>query len=87
METNYNGYSNFITWKVAHELIDPYTFDELDQVTADDLHYQVLTEVSSYLNLSDDDQALRSVILELVGIGLSKINYQELAEVFTNKKQ
>lgn len=87
METNYNGYSNFITWKVAHELIDPYTFDELDQVTADDLHHQVLTEVSSYLNLSDDDQALRSVILELVGIGLSKINYQELAEVFTNKKQ
>ena len=85
MENKYNGYTNYITWKVAHELIDPYTFADLEEgPEADDIRSYLIEELAKEITrIKLYDQGLGEVVSELLAIGLSKINFEELKEVYT----
>jgi hypothetical protein len=85
MENKYNGYTNYITWKVAHELIDPHTFEDLEEgPEADDIRSYLIEELAKEITrIKLYDQGLGEVVSELLAIGLSKINFEELKEVYT----
>lgn len=85
MENKYNGYTNYITWKVAHELIDPYTFADLEEgPEVEDIKYHLLEEFNLQLSrIRNEDQALAEIFDYFVKEGMRKINFEELKEVYT----
>ena len=72
--SEYNGWNNYATFRVAHDILNDITFDE-DGVTIDELKEIVRSVVLS--NLSGHFLAT-----DYINLFLNTVDWKELAEVY-----
>ena len=77
----YNGWSNYATWRVNLEIIDGFDWDETEQRFSDlrDLTGYIKDTVETCV-FSDTDISKRSLVSDYADAFLQDVNYHEIAE-------
>jgi hypothetical protein len=87
MEEKHNGWTNYATWRVALEMFDGYTAEDLDPHTKIATREGCQEYVEQYLEDCTSGCNIDSQIISgWANAFLAKVNWQEIAEHLNNEE-
>tara|TARA_R100000388_G_scaffold32321_1_gene25305 strand:+ start:832 stop:1113 length:282 start_codon:yes stop_codon:yes gene_type:complete len=93
MEEKHNGWTNYATWRVALEMFDGYTAEDLDPHTkiatregCQEYVEQYLEDCMEGFNINKYNWHASNIISGWANAFLAKVNWQEIAEHLNNEE-
>lgn len=88
MNENYNGWSNYATWRINLEIVDSWTTDDFEQIEDDvyDLSSVIREKVEDIIESEDNEiEKENAFIYSYATAFLSDVNWLEIAEHIVEK--
>jgi len=78
----YNGYNNFATWRVAHDILNHHQWDDSEEITID-----YLKELVDNAVFDNTGVPTNSLLANYARITLNGVNWAELADLYLEERK